>query len=284
MNIKLSIMTRIYWDIYTWPGRTFNFTLPQILSRIANSGIKYVDFCEYPIEFWPLDITEEDIDRLRRKMDSLSLKASGITVPTFSPGLEIIPEERDRQIIVKRLRRAIEVISMLHGETVMYGISPVPLYASREQAYKWTMEIFRKCLDLAEERKINISIEFVNDHFPTSESIINFLDLINSERVGLCLEVENIKARPSEETLMEHLNKCGDRINLVHISDPINQEMHRSINVDLRETITALHDFGYKGTIVIESLNPSVPSSKLDQEVTKAAKYLNDLLRDVYMD
>ncbi len=281
MSMKLSIMTRIYWRCYRWPGRTFNFTLPQILNRIAHSGFQYVDFCEYPLEFWPLEMTEDDVERLREKLRSIRLKASGITIPTFSPGLEILPEERDRELIIKRLKRAIEIASLLGGETVMYGISPMPIYADEEKVYKWTLDLFHKCSDLAERFNVKIAIEFVNNRFPTSESIIEFLDAVDSENVGLCLEVGNVRARPPKETLMEHLRRCGDKVKLVHVNDPTNHEWLRSINVDMRETIKALHDIGYEGPIVTESLNNSTSCSDLDFEVSKAAEYLDGLLREV---
>lgn len=276
--MKLSIMTRVYWRCYEWPGRTFNFTLPRILDRTAQSGLSYVDFCEYPLEFWPLDMTAKEADLLANRLAKLNLKTSGITVPTFSPGLEILPEEKDRQLIVKRLRKAIEITSMLKGETVMYGISPIPLYTSTDDAYKWTVNIFRECLDIVEKQRINIAVEFVNDYFKTSETIIKFLDEVGSENVGLCLETGNIGARPPNETLMEHLKKCGDKVKLVHVNDPANQEWLRSINVNLDENIKALHDLDYKGFIVIESLNDSISCSELDDEVAKTAKYVCELV------
>ena len=280
MPMKLSIMTRVYWRCYRWPGRTFNFTLPQILNRIAQSGFQHVDLCEYPIEFWPLDMTEKDIKKLKEKLQSLNLKVSGITVPTFSPGLEILPEEEDRRIIVNRLKRAVELTSALNGETVMYGISPMPVYATEEEAYKWTVNLFHECSDLAEKLGVNLAIEFVNHRFPTSESIIEFLDAVNSENIGLCLEVGNVRARPPKETLMEHLRKCGERIKLVHVNDPANYEWLKSINVNMQKTMKALCDLGYEGPIVTESLHNSIPCSELDKEIAKTAKYLRGLIEE----
>lgn len=274
MSMKPSIMTRTYWRCYEWPGRTFNFTLLQILKRIAQSGLGYVDFCEYPLEFWPMSMTEKEVGLLANMLGELNLKASGITVPTFSPGLEILPEEKDRQLIVKRLRKAIEITSMLEGKTVMYGISPIPLYADVDETYKWTLNLFHECSDIAEKKGIDIAVEFVNDYFTTSESILKFLDEVGSENIGLCLEVGNIRARPPNETLMQHLEKCGEKVKLVHINDPTNKEWLRSINVNLDETFKTLHDLGYEGFIVIESLNDSISCPKLDDEVAKTAKYV----------
>ncbi|MEM2940963.1 MAG: sugar phosphate isomerase/epimerase [Thermoproteota archaeon] len=278
MPMKPSIMTRVYWKCYGWPGRTFNFTLPQILNRIAKSGLSYVDFCEYPLEFWPMDMAEKEIDLLANRLAELNLKTSGITVPTFSPGLEILPEEKDRQLIIHRLRKAIEIASRLKGGTVMYGISPIPIYMSMDETYKWTLNLFHECLDAAEKYDVNIAVEFVNHYFKTSETIIDFLEDVGSEKVGLCLEVGNTMARPQDETLMQHLKKCGDKVKLVHVNDPVNKEWLRSINVDLDETFKTLHDLGYEGFIVIESLNDSTQCSELDGEVARAAKYLCGLI------
>ncbi|MEM2373409.1 MAG: sugar phosphate isomerase/epimerase [Thermoproteota archaeon] len=276
--MKISIMTRVYWKCYEWPGRTFNFTLSQILNRIAKSGLSYVDFCEYPLEFWPLDITEKEVNILYDKLARINLKTSGVTVPTFSPGLEILPEESDRQLIIDRLKRAIEIVYKLKGKTMMYGISPIPIYASMGETYRWTLNLFYECLDIAEKLDVDIAVEFVNHYFKTSEKIIEFLKDVGSENVGLCLEVGNTMARPPGETLIQHLKKCGEKVKLVHVNDPLNEELLKSINVDLSETIKNLRDLGYEGFIVIESLNDSISCSELDSEVAKAAKYLSGLV------
>ncbi|KPJ59041.1 MAG: hypothetical protein AMJ46_12860 [Latescibacteria bacterium DG_63] len=81
MPMKASVMTRVFWECYRWPGRTFNYTLVQILRRIARCGYECVDLCEYPLEFWPLDLDEEDAARLGEMTGSLGLDVSRITVP-----------------------------------------------------------------------------------------------------------------------------------------------------------------------------------------------------------
>jgi len=91
--MKISIMTRVFWECYRWPGRTFNYTLNQILKRIAGSSYECADLCEYPLEFWPLDLDEEDAISLKRMTNSLGLEVSGITVPTFSPRLRASPSK-----------------------------------------------------------------------------------------------------------------------------------------------------------------------------------------------
>lgn len=280
MPMKISIMTRVFWECYRWPGRTFKYTLNQILKRIAGSGYECVDLCEYPLEFWPLDLDEEDAAAsLKRMTNSLGLEVSGITVPTFSPGLELIPVKEDRMIIKERLKRAIELVSYLGGKTVMYGICPRGIYGStREETYKWTLELFTESASVAEDRDVNIAVEFVNTCFPTTRSTIEFLDKVGSENVGVCLEVGNVNARPREETVLEHLERCSDRIRLVHLVDPASTEWLKSIGVDLMKVIGALRDAGYDGHLVVEGWGRPVPCSKLDTEVSRSARYLKKTL------
>ena len=278
--MKLSIMTRVYWTCYKWPGRTFNFTLIEILKRIARSRYEAVDLCEYPLEFWPLTMTEDEMKRLKDILESLNLRVSGITIPTFSPGLELIPVEADRKIILKRIERAIDLVYYLEGRTVMYGICPVTIFGvPREQTYKWTLEIFRKSSSLAEDRGVDIAVEFVNRAFPTSKSILQFLNEIGSEHVGLCLEVGNINARPKDETLEEHIEACKEWIKLVHLVDPTNDEWLRRIGVDMKWVIRRLKTINYDGYLVTEAFVREINCSKLDSEIVKSADYLKELIR-----
>jgi len=277
--LKSSIMTRVYWPCYKWPGRTFNFTLIEILKRIARSGYEAVDLCEYPLEFWPLTMTKCEMKKLKDTLESLNLKASGITIPTFSPGLELIPIEDDRKIILKRIERAIDLVYYLEGRTVMYGICPVAIFGvSREQTYKWTLELFKKSSSLAEDRGIDIAIEFVNRAFPTSDSILQFLNEVGSKHVGLCLEVGNINARPKDETLEEHIEACKEWIKLVHLVDPVNDEWLRRIGVNMKWVIRKLKTINYDGYLVTEAFAREIACNKLDSEIAKSANYLKELI------
>ncbi|MEM3138165.1 MAG: TIM barrel protein, partial [Thermofilaceae archaeon] len=205
--MKISIMTRVFWKCYEWPGRTFNFTLVEILKRIVKNYYRAVDLCEYPLEFWPSAMSEREKKQLKELLEHLNLKASGITIPTFAPGLELLPTEADRVLAFKRLKNAIHLAHYLEGDTVMYGISPLPVFGvPSEKAYRWTLELVSKSARLAEESGVQLAIEFVNIFFTSSESILNFLETVGSDSVGLCLEVSNVHARPNRESLEEHID------------------------------------------------------------------------------
>lgn len=278
--MKLSIMTRVYWNCYQWPGRTFNFTLRQILRRIALSGYEAVDLCEYPLEFWPLSMGSEDAKRLKNYLSELNLKVSGITIPTFAPGLELIPVEEDRETLIKRFVKAIELVSYLEGETVMYGINPIPVFGiSRSDAYKWTLEVFRRCVPVAEDHGVSIAIEFLNDSFPTSNTILDFLEAVGSENVGVCLEVGNVRARPRSETLEQHIDACKQWIKLVHVIDPVNERWNASVGVDLPGVLDKLRRIKYRGYIVTEGFARNIECERLDEEVALSHKYLLELIR-----
>jgi len=283
MPMKPSIMTRVYWRCYSWPGRTFHHTLPQILKRVAASGYEYVDLCEFPLEFWPIDLSTEDIEFLKKTLDSFGIQVSSITMPTFAAGLELLPSKKDRTFVVKRLKKAIETVSVLGGETVMYGICPRAVYgSSQKEAYRWTLNLFTECAPLAEEKDVSLAIEFVNTCFPTSSSIIKFLEKVGSRNVGLCLEVGNVRARPQKETLMEHLERCGNWVKLVHVNDPANREWLETIGVNLPETFQALKNLRYEGPIVTESLKASIPCSELDAEAARSVRYLKKMLNTLF--
>lgn len=277
--MKLSIMTRVFWRCYEWPGRTFNFTLVEILKRIMKSGYRAVDLCEYPLEFWPSTMSESEKKRLKELLEHLSLKASGITVPTFAPGLELSPVESDRALAFKRLKSAIHLAHYLEGDTVMYGISPVPVFdISGEKAYRWTLELISKSACLAEDNGVQLAIEFVNTFFNSSESILNFLETVGSENVGLCLEVGNVHARPSCESLEEHMDACKDWIKLVHLVDPANESWNKGIGADISLVLRRLRCIYYEGYLVMEGFSRDLKCSDLDEEVAASYKFLENLL------
>jgi len=88
------------------------------------------------------------------------------------------------------------------------------------------------------------------------------------------LEVENVNARPKCETLMDHMTKVREKIKLVHLVDPANEEMHKKMNINVSEVIETVKNFGFDGYLVNEAIIRQVPCDKLDAEVSKSAKFL----------
>ena len=217
-------------------------------------------------------MTNSDRARLRRLLKDLGLEASGITIPTFAPGLELLPTIEDRKLILNRLEKAIDLVYYLEGETVMYGICPVEIFGvSSSETRRWTLELFKKCSPLAEDCRVQVAVEFVNKAFPTSESIKEFLNDIDSDNIGLCLEVGNLNARPRCESLIEHVEKCKDWIRLVHLIDPCNVKWLEKVNVDLRSLFEKLHEINYRGYYVVEGFARPINCDKLDEEVSRLA-------------
>jgi sugar phosphate isomerase/epimerase len=266
--MKTTIMTRVFWRCYS--TRSLEGSLVPIIKRVAESGYDAVDLCEWTTEFWPLGLTEEDKSRLRKLVGSLGLEVSSLTTPTASE----VPE---RVTYLDRLKRSVEVAAYFDAKVIMCGIAP-----RDEESYRRTVELYREVGFFAEDYGIDLAIEFMNISFPTTDSILKFLKDVGSKNVGVCLEVENVNARPKEKPLMNHMKKVKGRIKLVHLVDPSNEELHRRMKINVAEVIKDVNILGFDGYLVNEAISGEVPCSELDGEAKKSSSFLKKIINSLH--
>jgi len=265
LEMKITIMTRVYWKCYT--TKSLNVSLSSIIKRVAASGYEAVDFCEHVDEFWPLGLTQNDRKAIRDLLNSVGLKVSSLTTPTAWPlpvGITVLSQ----------LKKSIEVASFFGAKVIMCGSAP-----KGEEEWRRTVDLYKEVGSYAENHGVDVAIEFMNIGYSTTESILKFLDEVGIENVGVCLEVENVNARPKCETLMDHMTKVREKIKLVHLVDPANEAMHKKMNINVSEVIETVKNFGFDGYLVNEAIIRQVPCNKLDAEVSKSAKFLKNIIK-----
>lgn len=258
-------MTRVYWKCYT--TKSLNESFYPIIKRVAASGYDAIDFCEHVDEFWPLGLAQDDKKAIKNLIDSVGLEVSSFTTPTAWPlptGITVLSQ----------LKKSIETASYFDAEVVMCGSAP-----KGEEEWKKTVALYKEVGSYAEDHGVNIAIEFMNIGYPTTESILRFLDEVGKENVGVCLEVENVNARPKDEPLIDHMTKVKEKIKLVHIVDPTNDEMHKKMNINVSEVVQTVKKFGFDGYLVNEAITRQVSCEKLDIEVSRSAKFLKNIIK-----
>ncbi|MBS7614927.1 sugar phosphate isomerase/epimerase [Candidatus Bathyarchaeota archaeon] len=262
--MKITIMTRVYWKCYT--AKSLNVSLYPIIRRVAASGYDAIDFCEHVDEFWPLGLTQDDRKTIRDLLNSVGLEVSSLTTPTAWPlpaGITVLSQ----------LKRSIEIASYFGAKVVMCGSAP-----KGEEEWRKTVDLYQEVGSHAEDHGIDIAIEFMNIGYPTTESILKFLDEVGIENVGVCLEVENVNARPKNEPLKDHMTKVKEKIKLIHLVDPTNEEMHKKMNINVSEVVETVKKFGFDGYLVNEAITRQIPYEKLDAEVCRSAKFLKNII------
>jgi sugar phosphate isomerase/epimerase len=244
-------------------------SLYPIIRRIAASGYDAVDLCEHVGEFWPLSLREEDKKTIRNLVKSLGLEVSSFTTPTawpLPPGITLLDQ----------LMKSVEVASYFGAKVVMCGSAP-----RSEEEWKKTVDLYKEVGLHAEDNNINIAMEFMNIGYPTTDSILKFLKEVGLKNVGVCLEVENVNARPKTEPLTDHMKRVEGKIKLVHLVDPSNEEMHQRMNINVADVVKEVEKLGFDGYLVNEAITRQISCQELDIEVTKSAKLLKNIIKDL---
>jgi sugar phosphate isomerase/epimerase len=209
---------------------------------------------------------------LKKLVKSLGLEVSSFTTPTARD----VPEDIT---YLDRLKKSIEVATYFGAKVIMVGLAP-----RDEESYKRTVELYSEVGSFAEDYDVDIACEFMNVFpatFPTTHRILQFLKEVGSKNVGVCLEVENTMARPKEEPLMEHMKMAEGKIKLVHLVDPSNEKLQKSLKIDIAEVIKAVSDLGFDGYLVNEAIKGAIPCSDLNNEAKKSANLLKNIINNL---
>ncbi len=263
--MKTTIMTRVYWGCYT--TKTLSDSLYPIIGRVAKSGYDAIDFCEKVGEFWPLGLTKGDKKAIMEAVESQGLEVSSLTTPTAWPlptGIQLVDQ----------LKASVETASFFGAKVVMCGSAP-----KGEEEWKKTVDLYREVGSCAEDHGVQVAMEFMNVGYPDTGTILRFLGEVGSENVGVCLEVENVNARPKTESLIDHMKRVEDKIKLVHLVDPSNEEMHHRMSISVADVVRAVKGLGFDGYLLNEGITRQIPCEKLDEEVAKSAKQLKNIVK-----
>ena len=239
-------------------------TTPEQQSALAAEagfeGVELVVDNEGPLTF---DMPIERCAEIARRATDLGLKIVSLATGEFWNTNYADPSPVTRQravdLTLRMLDRAValEADAILVVPAVVGKASEPKSRVSYADALHRAYDVLRELRYEAEDRGVTIAIENVWNRFLLSPiEVADFLDRINSPRVGWYFDVGNVMAFGYPDDWIAVL---GGRISRVHIKDydlgkpgaagfcPLGEG-----SVDWREVIAALQRIGYDGPLTYE--------------------------------
>lgn len=204
-----------------------------------------------------LDTTREEAEAIRKLAEE-----HGLQLRSISTGLmwQNLLSSDDPEVRAKGRATAVkmmELAQVIGADTILVVPGRVDPKTSYDVCYERSLAEFKKLAPEAEKHKIRIGIENVWNKFLLSPlEMRQFVDEINSPYVGVYFDVGNVLLYGFPEQWIRIL---GERIFKVHVKDfktaVGNGSGFVSLlegNVDWHAVREALHEIGYKDTLVSE--------------------------------
>jgi len=189
------------------------------LARLANLGFAEFEFMVHPAHLWPAELSAAQRRALRVFIERRGLQLTALNIPNIDINIaSTVPEMR--RYSVNLLSETVRLAGELGARGVI--ISPgraSPLFpAGEDELTGYFFSALDRLCALAAVAGTTLWIENVPTTWnPTIRGLMASLDRYGNDAVRVIYDVAN--AHFIAEDLADGLNRCRDRLELVHLSD-----------------------------------------------------------------
>ena len=242
--------------------RSGEMTLFDMMEYAAEIGLDAVDLTGYYFEDYPRVPADQDLFALKRKALSLGIDISWTGVRNNFVSPDVAARAEDRQLIEDWV-----VVSSKLGAPIMRVFAGKGSHEgyTREAVKSWMVEDLKECSKVAEKYGVILGLQNHNDFLFTSEDILEILERVDSEYLGLNLDIGCLRTRPYEE-----FEKLLPYATYIFVKDTVYYEGVPE-PIDMRRLLSILKESNYSGYLSLEVLREPKPKEALEK-MLKALK------------
>lgn len=242
-------------DTFIWT-ENFNEKDLWIIPKAKELGFEVIDFAISNPYTFPTKLVKQQLEKIGIDCvctTTLTLKTNPIS-----------PDEEIRNEAVAAMKKVVDICNEL-GSPILGGVNYAAWgYLTRkprtEQEWEWGVDCMRKVARYAKNTgSVTICVECVNrfeTHFLNiAEDAVRFCKDVGTENMKVHLDCFHMIRE--EKSFSGAVKTCGkEYLGYIHVN-----ENDRGIPgtglIPFKEFLTAVHEIGYDGPLVIESFDPS---------------------------
>jgi sugar phosphate isomerase/epimerase len=262
---KLKISLNAY--SFDKPLRAGTLTISDMLDYCAKVGFDGVDLTGYYFPGYPKVPPDEFIYSTRRKAFRLGLGISGTGVKndfTWSDPTKRAEEKKlvkDWIIVAEKLGAPIV--------RIFCGTLSKEKFTWEERA-AWIAEDIAECAEFGKNHGVMLALQNHNDFIKTSSDVEKILKLINSDWVGLLLDIGSYHTPDPYDDIARNSGSA--------ISWQLKEKVfinNVQVETDYPKVISIVRKCGYRGYLPLETLGEGDPYAKIEALFMKVNAVLN---------
>jgi len=252
-----SLTNKIALNAYSFnrPLRDGSMDLFNLLEYCSDLGIDGVDLTGYYFPGYPTPPPNTFIYEIKKRAFEMGLHICGTGVRNDFCN----PDKKNREMEKKLVKDWILVAEKLGAPAIRtFTGKDVPEGYTWNQASEWIADDYLECAAFGKEHGVVIEIQNHNDFLKTAKQVSTLLDKINSEWIGLMLDIGSYRTADPyieiKETIKYAVNwQLKERVFVNQKTEPVNLS-------NLKDIIL---NSDYKGYIPIETLGEGDPKVKV---------------------
>jgi len=262
----LPVRVKISLNAYSFnaPLVSGEMTMDDMLDFAAQRGFEGIDLTGYYFPGYPKVPTDEYIAHIKRKAFGLGLEICGSGVRNNFAQAD--PAARVAAIL--HVKDWIEVTAKLGGQTLrIFSGSETTAGYNRSEVFQWIVTCIKECAVYARKHGVVLAIQNRFDFLKTADQVEELLKAIDSEWVGLLLDVNSFRSADPYAEIRQTVKYA--------VSWMITEEVlinGKATKTDFDKLKEIINNSGFRGYLPIETLGEGDPKQKVDALLNEVKK------------
>ncbi|MEQ9440045.1 MAG: sugar phosphate isomerase/epimerase family protein [Cyclobacteriaceae bacterium] len=238
------------------PLQDKSMSLEDLLDFTAEHHLPALDLTAYYFPTYPEVPDDAYLYRIKREAHRRGLVFSGTGVRNdFTQ-----PDSQKRKADVQLVCNWIDAAVKIGAPTVRIFAGPAAAEGhSWEETAEWMMEDIRQCVKYGEQNGIIVALQNHNDFITTAPQVKQIMDGIDSEWLGLMLDVGSYRTGDPYAEIAETAHYA---VNWQIKENVYVQGQEEKTNVD--KLLGIIYESGYQGYLPLETLGEGDPYQKVE--------------------
>ncbi len=253
---------------FNTPLRSGDIDLFDVLEFCAAHNIDAIDPTGYYFPGYPEVPDNEYISRFKRQAFLLGIDISGTGLRNDFTLAD--PVKRKEEVVL--VKKWIEAAARMGAPTlrIFVGVTN-PDGFSRDQVFEWMAHDIAECVEYGKKFGVVLSLQNHWDYIKTAIDILKIFKMVNSEWLGLNLDIGSYRHDPYEEIKQTiHLAVTWQIKENVYVNGQVEK-------TDYSKLFKIIHAAGYRGYLPLETLGAGDPYEKLPKMLGEVRKALGSL-------
>jgi len=269
VNKKFGHKLKLSLNLYSFNSllREKKIDLFDVLDFCTENNFDAIDPTGYYFQGYPEVPTDEFMMKFKRQAFLQGLDISGTGVRNDFAN----PDEKRRQADMVMIKKWIEAAAKM-------GIPNLRVFAgtnkhegfTRDQVFEWMAKDVKTCCEYGKKFGVIIAIQNHNDFLKTAADVERIFEMVNSEWLGLNLDIGSYRLADPYEEIQKNLKFA------------VTWQIKENIWIDGKETPTdfvklfkIIKDGGYRGYLPLETLGAGDPYQKVPVLLENVRKALS---------
>lgn len=241
-------------------------TISDMLDFCAAAGFEGVDITGYYFTGYPNVPADDYLYGIKRKALRLGVGISGTGVRNDFT----IADPARRAGEVTLVKNWIEVAAKLGAPVLrIFAGNQKNEGVSQAAVTEWMLKDIQQCVDYGKQHGVVIGLQNHNDFIQTAQQVTQMIDKINSEWLGLILDIGSYRALNAYEEIAASMSYA--------VNWQIKEKMFVNgveVETDLEKIIGMIKASPYRGYLPIETLGQGDPKTKITAMLAKLQSVL----------